>query len=318
MVITSRDRYEGCLLGLAVGDALGGPTEFLSYEQIRIRWPPDGVTSFMSFRDLPPGSFTDDTEMSIAVARGLTRSQDLSSESILSSIAYEFVEWAKKTRPARSPGLTCMQGVHQLATGVHWSQSGDNDSKGCGSAMRSAPIGLAYPHALDALRFYASKVSLMTHGSPVATAGSVATAYLVARSLDGIPVMNLLPDLVSFTMPISLEFAGHVQKVIHLTMTSSVRQAHRELGDGWTAEEAVAGAAYANTLHPQSFRDIVLEAANSGGDCDSKACIAGAIAGARLGVQAIPAEWREEVEGRDDLIVLAGELLLLQSRLAQL
>ncbi len=318
MVIAFRERYEGCMLGLAVGDALGGPTEFLSYEQIRNRWPPDGVTSFMAFRGLPPGSFTDDTEMSIAVARGLTRSPDLSADTILSSIAREFVEWARRTQPARSPGTTCMQGVHRLAAGVHWSQSGENDSKGCGSAMRSAPIGLAFPHSLDALRFYASKVSLMTHGSPVATAGSVATAYLVARSLDGTEVMDILPDLVSFTMPISPEFAEHVQRVTHLAMTESVKQAHHELGDGWTAEEAVAGAVYANILHPHSFRDIVLEAANAGGDCDSKACIAGAIAGARLGVQAIPPEWRENVEGRDELVALAEQLLLLQRQLAQL
>ncbi len=313
-----RSHYEGCLLGLAIGDALGAPAESLSYDEIRTRWPPDGIRSFYPFRGLSPGSYTDDTEMSIAVARGLLGAEDFGTESIMESMTRAFINWLENTDSTRSPGNSCMRGVNNLKSGIHWSESGVVHSKGCGTAMRAAPIGLAYPHAIDALTNMASHVSLMTHGHPCATAGSFATAFLVARSLDGTNTADILVELIRKSARISEEFAKYIMRVPIVLGMEDLKDAHIMLGAGWVAEEAVAGAVYANIKHPYSFKDCVLEAANSGGDTDSKACIAGAIAGARLGRDALPTEWVEGVEDRTLLIDLAKKLFKLQKELEQI
>ncbi len=317
-LMTFKDRYEGCMLGLAIGDAVGAATEFLTFEEIRNRWPPNGVESYHPFRGLRPGSYTDDTEMSIAVAQGLLNAKDHGTNSIMESMTQSFIEWMSNTNSSRSPGSTCMLGVQHLRSGIHWSESGMNDSKGCGTAMRSAPIGLAYPHALDALTNISSRISKMTHGHACATAGSFATAFLVARSLDGTKTENLLDDLIKHSFRISEEFAEHMRRIPEALDMEEPQEAHSHLGKGWVAEEAVAGAIYANIKHPDSFRACILEAANSGGDTDSKACIAGAIAGARLGKDAIPSGWIEAIENRDLLLRLASQLMRLQTQLEQI
>ncbi|MFW9921328.1 MAG: ADP-ribosylglycohydrolase family protein [Candidatus Thorarchaeota archaeon] len=315
---TTRERYEGCMLGLAIGDAIGAATEFLTFDEIRVRWPPNGVESYNPFRGLRPGSYTDDTELSIAVALGLLHAKDHGTRLIMESMTNEFITWMANTNSSRSPGNTCMMGVQHLKSGVDWSESGMNDSKGCGTAMRAAPIGLAYHHALDALTSISSRISKMTHGHPCATAGSFATAFLVARSLDGSTTSNLLDELISRSSFISDEFSNHMKKIQDALSTGNSKSAFEILGQGWVAEEAVAGAVYANIKHPDSFRDCILEAANSGGDTDSKACIAGAIAGTRLGRDAIPNGWIEGIENRDLLIDLANQLLRLQKELEQI
>jgi ADP-ribosylglycohydrolase len=306
------------MVGLAVGDSVGAATEFLTHEEIRRRWPPSGVDSFQSFRGMRPGSYTDDTEMSIAVANGLLRAKDYSRDAIMESMVKEFIDWSNNTSSARAPGNTCMLGVSRLKGGVHWSESGSNDSKGCGTAMRSAPIGLAYHHALDALIPMASHVSLITHGHPAATAGSIATAFLVASSLPGTATDELLDGLIRHSRPVSEDFVRHVGLISQALDEESSKSAHELLGRGWVAEEAIAGAIYANIKHPDSFRSIILEAANSGGDTDSKACIAGAIAGARLGLEAIPSGWVEGIENRGLLLSIASDLLRLQGKLAEI
>ena len=303
------------MLGLAIGDAIGAANEFVMYDEIRRRYPPDGVKGFHPTRGMRPGSYTDDTEMSIAVARGLLNAEDFSTKSIMKSMTKEFILWKQNTNSSRAPGNTCLRGVGSLYAGVHWSESGVIDSKGCGTAMRSAPIGLAYRHATDAITGLGSKISLMTHGHPTATAGSVATAFLVAKSLSSTETIELLNKLDLVTRRIDEDFAEHMLKIPQALETDTPKAAHELLGRGWVAEEAVAGAIYANVKHPSSFRGIILEAANSGGDTDSKACIAGAIAGARLGREAIPSSWVEGVEDRELLTNLADKLFRLQPKL---
>jgi ADP-ribosylglycohydrolase len=306
------------MLGLAIGDAVGAATEFLTYDEIRRRFPPDGVTKYHSFRGLRPGSYTDDTEMSIAVANGLLNTEDFGTASIMESMTKAFIEWMDTTSSLRAPGNTCMRAVGNLKSGVPYTESGVLDSKGCGTAMRSAPLGLAYPHAIDALTSMSKRVSLMTHDHPTATAGSFATAFLVAKSLDGRESETLLDELVQLSRRIDEPFAEHMLLVHEALKIELPKAAHALLGRGWVAEEAVAGAIYANIKHPNSFRDVILEAANSGGDTDSKACIAGAIAGTRLGCDAIPSGWIEGIENRNLLITLAKKLLRLQGKLEEI
>lgn len=296
------------MLGLAIGDALGAPTEFLSYDEIRVRFPPDGVQDFHPFVGLRAGSYTDDTEMTIAIALGILNASKSNLESILDSISTEFVKWYGQTKAGRSPGRTCTSSVSRLRQGVHWSVSGKNDSKGCGTAMRSAPIGLAFRTDLNMLEELATKSSLITHGHPAATAGSIGTAYLVVKALEGIPILDSVESLLERTEGMSKDFTDCIGKIPAALEEENSRKAHEMLGEGWVAEEALAGAIYVCAKHPDSFERVVLEAANANGDTDSKACIAGAIAGAYQGENALPKRWRTQVEDNLLLIELADRL----------
>ena len=140
----SRDKVRGAIIGLAVGDALGFPTEFISRHQILERFGPEGVTDFVASHH-PAGTYTDDTQMSIAVAEGLLDAGiDASIDDLMQAIANRFVTWARSPENNRAPGGTCLRGCANLADGVPWRDAGVANSKGCGSAMRVAAIGIAY------------------------------------------------------------------------------------------------------------------------------------------------------------------------------
>ncbi|MHA1637165.1 MAG: ADP-ribosylglycohydrolase family protein, partial [Candidatus Thorarchaeota archaeon] len=159
---------------------------------------------------------------------------------------------------------------------------------------------------------------LITHGHPAATAGSIGTAYLVAKAILETPLLKSVEELKRFTKGISTDFTERLELIPEALEMDDNKRAHELLGRGWVAEEAIAGAIFAVAKHPESFKDIILEAANSGGDTDSKACIAGAIAGARLGRKAIPSGWVEGIENRQLLSDLSRRLIKLQSKLEQI
>ena len=142
------DKARGVIYGLAIGDALGARTEFLKLDQIRARFGKDGI------RDLPVQAlFTDDTQMSIAIAEALVKAGEKDIESIMTAVRDEFIKWSHLPETCtKAPGNTCLKGVANLERGVHWTRSGIASSKGCGSAMRAAPIGYLYENDPEKLR----------------------------------------------------------------------------------------------------------------------------------------------------------------------
>jgi len=301
------ERYVGCILGLAVGDALGFPTEFVSLAEIRDRHGRDGITDFVSYHRFPLGTFTDDTQMSCALAEALLESRGADLETVMAAVTRRFVAWSVAPDNNRAPGMSCLSGCRALAAGVPWRTSGVPDSKGCGSAMRSAPIGLLHHGDLGAIVELGQATSLPTHGHPCALAGSVATAAAVSLALADTEPMALFEGVMATVEPISAEFARHLARVPDaLTLESD--QALALLGEGWVAEEAVAAALYCFLASPRDYRRTVLRAANSNGDSDSLACIAGAVSGAYNGLEAIPEHWRQGVEKSDYLHDLGRRL----------
>ena len=293
-----RDRFAGCVLGLAIGDALGYPTEFMSLDAIRARFGPQGVADFESQGSLPPGCYSDDTQMTLAVARGLLGSGEAldDGEAVIGSICREFVVWLDTEALAapRAPGNTCLRGCRALKAGTPWHQSGVRGSKGCGAAMRSAPIGLVYHDRPALLKQVAIGASVCTHGHPAGIAAGVATAYLTALALHD-DLGNMVGKLLDFAGGFSDEFNQKIRQVEPL-LDRPPDEAIAALGEGWVGEEAVAIALYCVLRSPDDFERAVLTAANTQGDSDSLACIAGAISGAHNGLSAIRAGWAERVE----------------------
>jgi ADP-ribosylglycohydrolase len=303
----SRAHYEGAMLGLAIGDALGFPAEFLSIQEIRSRYGPKGITDLQPSAGHPAGTYTDDTQMTLALARAIIARGNASEGEFLDEVAREFVAWSQSPDNDRAPGMTCMAACRALAADPSWRAPGRNDSKGCGTAMRSAPIGLAWHGDEETIIRLAAKTSELTHGHPCATAGSLATALLTSWALDGIKPRAMFDRLMSVTTPISGEFAAKLRQVPDV-LDDEPESAYAVLGEAWVAEEAIACALYAFWRTPTDYRQTVITAANMDGDADSVACIAGAISGAFNGVDAIPQAWQNQVEDGKALRDIANQL----------
>ncbi len=294
-------------MGLAVGDALGYVPEFMRRAEILEEFGPEGVTGFVAGRH-PAGSFTDDTQMTIAVAKALLTAGKDGIDPLMRVMAHEFVEWAESPDNDRAPGNTCMRGCANLARGVPWQEAGVASSKGCGSAMRVAPIGLYYDD-LDQVAEVARASSILTHGHDAAIAGAAAAAIGVRLALEGVAPEKIYQEIAQRCCGESAEFAACWAKIPDLIdRPAELVLSRHGLGEGWVADEAVASAMWCFLKAPDDYRAAVLLAVNTDGDSDSLAAITGSFLGARLGVDAIPEDWAAGVEKSSELYAL-GEAI---------
>lgn len=295
---------EAILFGLALGDALGWPTEFISLPAIYSRYGQHGI------QEPPdPALYTDDTQMTIALTEGLLDAGlEADIDTQMQAITKRFIVWKNSPENNRAPGNTCMAAVRHLEEGRTWREAGIVNSKGCGSAMRVATIGYLYQNDEAKLREVAKQSGIITHGHSAAIAGSIAAAYLVKLALDGIAPEEYMRRLLLFCDGISEDFDRAITRLSHVLGWGSETHSMRHLGEGWTAEEAVALALYCILRYPDDYVAAVRRGATSEGDSDSIACIAGGIMGARLGLNAIPQDWRERCENNLYLSDLARRM----------
>ena len=151
-------------------------------------------------------------------------------------------------------------------------------------------------------------MGISTHGNPAGDAAYIGAAYLIKLALDGTSPDKMIPELLDFTSGISDEFDEAILKVKECLNWEDEEKALDHLGEGWIGEEAVALAMYCFLRYPNDYRKVVLRGANTNGDSDSIACIAGSISGAFLGIKAIPQEWIKEIEKTEYLDELAKRL----------
>ena len=285
------------LYGLALGDALGFPVEFLKRDQIRAQYGAKGILE-------PPASalITDDTQMTLALAHALIDSGEANTETLMANLSKNFIAWSHHPdTPSRAPGNTCLKAIAHLEKGMHWRKAGIKESKGCGSAMRNAPIGFLYQHDENRLRQIAHAAGFATHQHPAADAASIAAAYLIKLALDGVHPKDFSKLVMEFCDGISDEFDLAILRVNHTIGWANTDQAIKHIGEGWVGEEAVALAIYCCLKHPDDYVAAVQLGANIDGDSDSVACIVGGIMGARLGIEAIPKEWIARLERREEM-----------------
>ena len=301
------DKVRGCILGLAIGDALGCPTEFLTLPAILDRYGPSGVQDFEPSKHHPPGTFTDDTQMTIAVAEALIEAGHGNYHELMTIMGKRFVEWAESEDNNRAPGNTCLAGCQNLKSGVSWRDSGIKESKGCGSAMRVAPIGLFYS-SLDETIEIAISSSYLTHAHPTALAAAAGAAVAVNLLFnDTSPPEHLLHDLIAITGYLDKDYKNKMLQVKDVLETDPVA-AMNILGEAWIGEEAVACALYCFLRSPTDYSATVLTGANTSGDSDSIACIAGGLSGVYNGISGIPTTWVDRVEKTEMLHDLVSRL----------
>ena len=137
----------GCLFGLAYGDALGKPTEFMTVAEIHQRYGPTGPRELEG----EPALVTDDTQMALAVGTALLSASEVSPDALEPLLRARFVQWAASPDNDRAPGTTCLSACGDLSLGVSWTQATVTGSKGCGANMRVAPVGLVPGYDLDSM-----------------------------------------------------------------------------------------------------------------------------------------------------------------------
>jgi ADP-ribosyl-[dinitrogen reductase] hydrolase len=174
--------------------------------------------------------------------------------------------------------------------------------------MRAAPLGLLYHADLDGLRAACALDAEITHKNPEAVAGSRAVAFLVARLVAGVsPGKDLLQEMVQSVA--GTRVAENLSRALELLeRRTNPLDASEALGVGGYVVETVARSAFCFFLAPDDFERAVSVAVRGGGDTDTAAAITGAWSGARVGRPGIPPNWREELEGQQEITALAREL----------
>lgn len=327
------DRIVGCLLGGACGDALGWPVEFASRSEIVERYGPEGIRHFGQTRR---GEVTDDTQMTLFTVEGLVRAQVRSS---LKGVAHmpgvvhhAYLRWLETQEPGsyrramgrepdgwlvterrlwarRAPGNTCLTSLRAYGT---LGEAAENDSKGCGTVMRSAPFGFLARRREDMTSMFdlAVESARTTHGHPSGYIAAGAFAWIISLITQGAALGDAIKETIAMLdrRADSEEVGARLDQALRIAGEPDWRDLLPRLGQGWVAEEALAIAVMC-ALAAATPGEAVLAAVNHDGDSDSTGSIAGNIVGAIHGPSAIPQDWMEQVEMRDVIETLAADFL---------
>ncbi|WP_153457442.1 ADP-ribosylglycohydrolase family protein [Streptomyces smaragdinus] len=329
-----RSRVRGCLLGGAIGDALGASIEFDSLDAIRQKHGPSGLTDYAQAYGRR-GAITDDTQMTLFTVDGLIRAQarrDLGAWHPPTDLHAAYRRWYTTQHnwgpderdpetgwlageewlyAQRAPGKACLSGLSDDRMGT-LADPKNPDSKGCGAVMRSAPFGLLVgwePHLVFQL---AAECGAQTHGHPTGYLSAAAFAVLVHGVVRG----ESLPAATQRALSLLATRPGHEETTQALQRAlAQVRvgvpapERVAELGEGWVAEEALAMGLYCALVAEDVAHGLLL-AVNHGGDSDSTGSITGNLLGALLGDTALPPAWLTELEGRGTILELADDFAL--------
>ena len=304
--ITLQSRYRGCLLGLAVGDALGGPVEFMTPQQIIAkRGKPVRDMIGGGWLKLRPGETTDDTAMARALAESLVAKDGFDA----ADVAARYVQWMR-TNPPDIGNITrfALRGflaglnVPNAALGAHRQTNGK--SAGNGTIMRCAPITLRYANDERRLIDASRDEALITHFDPQAWTGSVAVNLLIARFLHGMPLAAAIKD-VAYRIRRLPKAAAEIPDVLEKANGNIMGGL---LPTSGYVVDTLRIAIWA-LLGAPTFEEAVVAAVNLGGDADTQGVVTGALAGALYGVETIPQRWLDALVGCDDFEALADNLL---------
>lgn len=278
------DRIAGALYGVAVGDALGGPLEFMSAAEIKRR---HGWVSTMlggGWLSLRPGETTDDTAMTLAVAEGIMERP----AAPIQSIGRRFIQWAESG--PKDIGGACAGSIwnaKRIGGGAPTTEDWKNAAaayqlqvatpvEGNGALMRTIYPALYYPDHSKA-EYWAMKIARMTHAGLRSTEACILYSRMV----------NLITASESQQSP--REFLTENCKSVKEYLGAASGKEVAPAGGGWVVDSM--RIAVGSTANTSSFQEAVTMAVNLGGDADTNGAITGGLAGAIYGFSAIPEDW---------------------------
>ncbi len=284
-VPTLTDRALGAYLGLAVGDALGATVEFMTASEIRYKHGSHASMTGGGWLNLRPGQVTDDTEMSLALGKSILRRNGFD----LKDVADSYVAWLRG-RPV-DVGNTCRRGIRRYMTAGSLEAPPSDGDGGNGACMRNLPVALATLGDDEAFERWTLAQCHLTHNHPLSDAATLALGRMVRTLLSGTGEAEARLEaerlaerhrqfrFVNYRGPSSAYIVDTACTVLHHYFTTG------------------------------SYRDCLVAVVNQGGDADTTGALAGMLAGATYGVEAIPREWlfrldagvataiRQQVEG---------------------
>ena len=291
----------GCILGGAVGDAFGS-----AYE---------GQNPPIHINDDLPWVLTDDTQLTLATCEAITIAGCVDPE----AIARRMTEWFRENRVTRL-GAGTLKALSELSQGAHWALCGRRGefAAGCGPAARAAPLAFWLDPANSDARCTIRDVARITHHSDEAYAGALAVVAAVCfaarggwRPESGIMrmILPLLPDT---------NVRDRLTQFCDLDDSRPLTEIARDFGSsGYVAEAVPLSILAADRMLRGSFWPVMRELVSAGGDTDTIGSIAGQIAGAALGVEALAADFLDRVPGRFEIDAIARTFIsALQRRTA--
>lgn len=268
------EKAKGAFVGLAVGDALGATTEFMTPEEIKLQYGVHKQIIGKGWLYLKAGQVTDDTEMSICIGRAIRNSQGWN----LTAVADEFANWVKG-RPI-DVGSTCARGIRNYILHQTLEAKPSRWSAGNGALMRMLPVALYTLGNEDFLAQYVVEQAHLTHNNPLSDAACIFFGRLLHEAMMGATLSQLLihtndfvdeyPDFVYHPYPgkSSAYVVDTVQTVFHFLFSTT------------------------------TFEECLIGTVNQGGDADTTGALVGMLAGAVYGVEGIPKRWLKRLNSR--------------------
>ena len=271
------DRAIAAYLGLAVGDALGATVEFMTPREIREQYGVHDTMRGGGWLRLKPGQVTDDTTMSLALGGSIIKAGRVDAL----AAAQAFDDWMR-AKPVDIGNTVRRNLLHFRRTGNPVAPYSDNDA-GNGAAMRVLPVALAtLGHAADAVRAACRAQAHVTHNCTVSDAVCECLVFMVQDALRGADKNYLLR---SHAYPLVVQ---HPEFKFHGT-----RQTVNPGGYIVDTMQAV----FQGFFDTGGFRDCLVDVVNRGGDADTTGAISGMLAGAAYGLEAIPRQWVNALDG---------------------
>jgi ADP-ribosylglycohydrolase len=331
--MTPTSRARGALYGLAIGDALGMPTQMLSRPEIVARWGPL-LTGFEPAppghpiaAGMPAGAVTDDTEQAVLLGRLLVQGHGAIDPH---ELAASLVRWEHDMAERGSLDLlgpSTKRAVTAVLAGTPPEEAGASGTTN-GAAMRIAPVGVAFPldRGLSTLVDHVEAASFVTHDTGIALAGAAAVAAAVSAGVSGAGLSAATTAAVQAARigaerghwVAGADVAARIEWAVRLVAGRDQAQAaeliYALVGTSLATQESVPAAFAVLAAVPDDPWRACLLAASLGGDCDTIAAMAGTVAGACAGVEAFPTEAIAVVDAHGlGLASLAHELLALRS-----
>lgn len=289
-------RYQGCLLGLAVGDAIGTTVEFADRGTFEALTDMVGGGPF----GLKPGQWTDDTSMALCLAHSLLACKGFDADDQMR----RYCDWRNdgymsSTGRCFDIGATVSEAlVLYQQTGEPFSGSTHPFAAGNGSLMRLAPVAMFYSPDEEVLIHFAGESSRTTHGAKECVDACRYFASLLHECFLGKPKSEVLASTL---------YAPTTKKVRSIASEAYLDKSEAEIrGTGYVVESLEAALwCFATT---ESFDQAILKAANLGDDADTTAAVCGQIAGAYYGIDGIRRDWTQRITLSTEMMDWASAL----------
>lgn len=338
----NKDHFSGCLLGGALGDALGSPIEFYTYEQIIRHFGDDGILE-LQCNGSGCAEITDDTQLTLFTAEGLLRAKcrsekkglqrDLRETTIVVFRAYlrwlytqglyttnwkveDYDGWLVQAKSLYVGKQASTTSITTLGKGIMGRLSKPiNDSQNCGGVIRVSPVGL-FECKKDTFEL-GTRIGAITHGHPSAHYSAGAMALLISNIIEGTSIMDGVLDVIG-----ELKRHDNTGECIHgleqaITLYKTQpgsREALVQLGTGAEATQALAMGVYSALSFPDDIVKALRLAVNHGGYSGSVGSITGNILGAYLGKKSIPQEWLQKLQLAKEIEIMAEDIYTRHSK----